>query len=90
VLVFAGTNQSDAVRGAERLAAGLKDMPVTRVEPRYRITTSVGITEYRQGDTIQQLIERADKALYDAKRTGRNRIVVAGGEASSMMTSNTS
>ncbi len=90
VLVFAGTNQSDAIRGAERLAAGLKDMPVSRTEPHYRITASVGITEYRQGDTIQQLVDRADKALYDAKRTGRNRLVVAGGEPSSRMTAKTS
>jgi diguanylate cyclase (GGDEF)-like protein len=82
VLVFAGTSQADAVRGAERLAAGLEDMPVTRLDPRYRITASVGITEYRQGDTIQQLVDRADRALYDAKRTGRNKIVVASGESS--------
>lgn len=86
VLVFAGTNEKDAVRGAERLAAGLKDMHVTRAEPRYRVTVSVGITEYRQGDTIQQLLDRADRALYDAKRTGRNRIVVANGDVTSLST----
>ena len=90
VLVFSGTNQSDAVRGAERLAAGLRDMPVTRVEPGYRITASVGITQYRQGDTIQQLVDRADRALYDAKRTGRNRIVVAGGDTSAIPSLKTS
>ena len=77
VLVFAGARQCDAVRGAERLAIGLKDMSVTLVEPDYRVTTSVGITEYRQGDSVQQLIDRADMALYEAKRNGRNKIVVA-------------
>lgn len=80
VLVFAGTRQADAVRGAERLVSGLKDMPVTRVEPDYRVTCSVGITEYRQGDTVQELIDRADGALYQAKRTGRNKIAVAANE----------
>ena len=78
ILLFAGTNQHDAIRGAERLAVGLADMHVTWVEPRYRITASVGIAEYHEGDTIQQTIDRADRALYDAKRTGRNKIVVAG------------
>lgn len=81
VLVLSGTSQSDAVRGAERLAAGLGDMHVTQVEPRYRITASIGITEYRVGETIQQMIDRADRALYDAKRTGRNKIIVANGDA---------
>ncbi|MBO6556910.1 MAG: diguanylate cyclase [Pseudomonadales bacterium] len=84
VLVFAGTGERDAVRGAERLVAGLRDMHVTRAEPRYRVTVSVGITEYRQGDTIQQMLDRADRALYDAKRTGRNRMVVANGEVTSL------
>jgi diguanylate cyclase (GGDEF)-like protein len=88
VMVFAGTNQSDAVRGAQRLANGLRDMHVTKIEPRYRITASIGITEYRQGDTIQQLIDRADRALYDAKRTGRNKIVVAAGEPNSVPIAN--
>lgn len=78
ILLFAGTNQHDAIRGAERLADGLRDMHVTWVEPQYRITASVGIAEYREGDTIQQTIDRADRALYDAKRTGRNKVVVAG------------
>ena len=85
VLVFAGTNQSDAVRGAERLSAGLRDMHVTRVEPRYRITASIGITQYHIGETVQQMIDRADKALYDAKRTGRNKVVVANGDVDSRM-----
>ncbi len=82
VLVLSGTNQSDAVIGAQRLADGLKDKHVTRAEPRFRITASVGITQYRPGDTVQQLLDRADRALYDAKRTGRNKIVVADEELS--------
>ena len=77
MLVLSGTNQTDAVRGAERLAEGLRDMLVTQNEPRFRITASIGITQYRRGDTIQQMLDRADRALYDAKRTGRNKTVVA-------------
>ncbi len=77
VLVMSGTNQHDAVTGAQRIADALKDMHVTRNEPRYRITASVGITQYRAGDTVERMLERADSALYEAKRTGRNKIVVA-------------
>ena len=84
VLVLAGTSQTDAIRCAQRLADGLRDMHVTRIEPRYRITASVGITEYRQSDSIQGMLDRADRALYDSKRTGRNKVVVAGEESSAI------
>jgi diguanylate cyclase (GGDEF)-like protein len=40
------------------------------------VTASFGITEYANNDTIDTLIERADKALYQAKVTGRNRVVL--------------
>jgi diguanylate cyclase (GGDEF)-like protein len=41
-----------------------------------RITLSIGITEYSAGDTQESLMGRADSALYEAKRLGRNRVVI--------------
>lgn len=40
------------------------------------ITVSCGIAEYSAGDTIDSLLHRADQALYDAKRHGKNRVSV--------------
>lgn len=37
-------------------------------------TASFGVAEYREGDTIESLTERVDKALYRAKSKGRNRV----------------
>ena len=38
-------------------------------------TLSVGLAEYSAGDTTRSLLQRADEALYDAKRQGKNRVV---------------
>ncbi len=38
------------------------------------ITISIGVSTFRPGDTVQTIVERADSALYLAKRTGRNRV----------------
>ncbi len=40
------------------------------------MTVSIGVTEIREGDTLDEAINRADQALYQAKNTGRNRISI--------------
>ncbi|MCB1043564.1 MAG: GGDEF domain-containing protein [Acidobacteria bacterium] len=42
-----------------------------------KITMSCGVSEYREGESVQELIRRADEALYEAKRLGRNRAHLA-------------
>jgi len=41
-----------------------------------RVTVSIGATLYRNGDTLQQVIKRADELLYQSKSGGRNRCTV--------------
>ncbi len=77
LLVFASTLQREAYMAAERLASGMKEMVVSQNEQHYRITASMGVTEYRPGEEVQVTLDRADRALYDAKRTGRNKIIIA-------------
>jgi diguanylate cyclase len=77
LLIFAGTSQSEAYKAAERLEAGMKEMIVSQNELLYRITASMGVTEYRKGEEFQMTLDRADRALYDAKRTGRNKVLMA-------------
>jgi diguanylate cyclase (GGDEF)-like protein/PAS domain S-box-containing protein len=41
------------------------------------LSVSVGATTYREGDTIDTMIQRADSALYSAKRKGKNQVELA-------------
>lgn len=42
-----------------------------------RITLSGGVAAFQKGESIESVIERADRALYNAKRAGRNQILIA-------------
>jgi diguanylate cyclase len=45
-------------------------------ETKFTVTVSIGIAEFKDGDTAENAFERADKALYDAKENGRNQCVL--------------
>lgn len=77
VVVMPDTDLSYALMVAERLRQKVADAPF-RIEPTktLNITVSIGIAVTEgAADTAQQLLERADNALYRAKRDGRNRVV---------------
>ncbi|MFZ0312529.1 MAG: diguanylate cyclase [Candidatus Korobacteraceae bacterium] len=70
VLLLPGTSTADAVGIAERLRSRVAAMLVPAC-PR-PITISLGVATWRTGETPDQLVARADAALYDAKRAGRD------------------
>lgn len=59
---------------AERLRDRLAD---TQFDHGSAVTMSFGVAEALAGESWQQLVERADRAMYEAKRAGRDRVVVA-------------
>ncbi|HIC09082.1 MAG TPA: GGDEF domain-containing protein [Aquificales bacterium] len=66
------------LKGAEKVAEKLrKAIESLNIEPYgVRITASFGVTEILPGETLDNALERADKALYKAKNLGKNRVEV--------------
>jgi diguanylate cyclase (GGDEF)-like protein len=62
---------------AERICAALAATTVNHDGRSIPVTASIGVAALRPGESIEQWLSRADKALYEAKRAGRNRCAIA-------------
>jgi diguanylate cyclase (GGDEF)-like protein len=77
VVVLPGADFDKANRLAERFREGVMSIDTRRWLADRRITVSIGLTMAKvTGDTPSTMLQRADSALYDAKRSGRNCVKV--------------
>jgi diguanylate cyclase (GGDEF)-like protein/hemerythrin-like metal-binding protein len=60
---------------AERIRAALTKR---NFSPAAKVTASFGVAEYEPGETFASWLQRADTAMYEAKKNGRDRVIVAG------------
>jgi diguanylate cyclase (GGDEF)-like protein len=77
VLLLTGTTAGLGRSGVERLLARLAQHHGPDGGGGPGIGFSCGLTEHIAGEPVSQALERADRALYDAKAAGRGRVVVA-------------
>jgi len=68
---------SDAVEIAEEFRRSVERLQIFCGEQTVVVTCSLGVSEWEAGDTIDTLLRRSDLALYQAKTTGRNKVVAA-------------
>lgn len=75
-LLLPETVAAHAIAVAERFQAELAETPIQWEEKAIPVTISIGVASLiSTDDEFEALLKRADDALYEAKRTGRNRVV---------------
>ncbi|MBC2736952.1 MAG: diguanylate cyclase [Desulfobacteraceae bacterium] len=76
--ILTHTAPEQGILAAERLRKALKALTVTTTTGPVRFTVSIGVASLVQADlTLEQVMKKADDALYDAKDQGRDRVVAA-------------
>jgi diguanylate cyclase (GGDEF)-like protein len=75
-IVLNGTDESGALLLAERIRQNVENLRIEALKS-VKITLSLGVSVLQNNESSDQLFKRADRALYRAKREGRNRVVSA-------------
>lgn len=79
VMLLPQTTRAEAVVMADRLRHTVASLPLSLPGVNdWPLTISIGVADRKKGDTeVRDLLRRADDAMYEAKRAGRNRVVAA-------------
>ncbi len=71
-IILPGTTLEKAKKLVSRLRRSIKSDKTLK---KYGVTVSGGLTEFKKGDTKKRFKKRADKALYQAKKSGRDKVI---------------
>lgn len=71
-IVLPNTNQDEATFIAEKIRTAVRQYSTPFRDDELSVTVSIGIAQWNGDEDIQALVERADKALYAAKKSGRD------------------
>ncbi|MEO6918360.1 MAG: GGDEF domain-containing protein [Collimonas sp.] len=77
VLVLTGTTVREGVTALDRICAETEMYDWNKFGKDIILTASIGITDFRPGESIDEAFQRADMALYGAKAAGRNRVMIS-------------
>ena len=73
VIILNETSINSAISLAERIRCNIELIEFENIDS--AVTASFGVTEYIKGDSMQSVIGRADKYLYEAKEKGKNNVM---------------
>ncbi len=72
--LMAGRSETETVQ-LERMRTAVEAHPFEYEGQRLHITITIGMAMFRQGQSIDEWIDAADKKLYEGKTTGKNRVI---------------
>ena len=73
IILLRATDEDAAVHFSERVRIGIQSELGEGLP--FSLTISIGLAQYQDNDTLEDLTDRADRALYHAKQSGRNRVI---------------
>ena len=73
IIIMPHCTAKKALEKAEYIRKIVEKLTIT---PLKQLTISLGVTEVKKEDTIENMIKRVDKALYYSKENGRNRVTL--------------
>jgi diguanylate cyclase (GGDEF)-like protein len=76
-VLLSGRDLAQGMEAAERLRGEVLSLRLPVDGKVLTLTCSFGVSEWQNGESVDELLRRADMALYAAKAAGRNRVVAA-------------
>lgn len=79
VIILPETTLEKALIVGERLRKKIEEelYSIIEINGTLKITASFGIASYREGESPEDLVKKADNALYEAKRLGKNKVILS-------------
>ena len=77
IIMLSGANALDAAALADKIRIAVSEKKFKFGDAVYSTTISLGVAEYYKEKVKSELVERADKALYESKHTGKNKVSVS-------------
>nr|WP_275444183.1 GGDEF domain-containing protein [Pseudoalteromonas sp. MM17-2] len=77
VMLMPNVSINNVVRPLEKLRHTIRSIPFKFKNEQVQITVSIGVTQINADDTALSAFDRADKALYEAKNAGRDRLILS-------------